>query len=58
MSHKLNLPVVGEGVDTKGKKQFLLDNGCDIFQGFLYAPALSVLDFESFVLNHYGRKTG
>lgn len=49
MSHKLKLPVIAEGVDTDIKKNFLLENGCDVFQGFLFAKALPVLEFEEYV---------
>jgi diguanylate cyclase (GGDEF)-like protein/PAS domain S-box-containing protein len=48
MSHSLGIPVIGEGVDSESKRDFLLENKCDVFQGFLYAPALSVCDFEAF----------
>jgi EAL domain-containing protein (putative c-di-GMP-specific phosphodiesterase class I) len=33
-------------VETEGQRRFLLDSGCDEFQGFLYAPALDGLSFE------------
>ena len=48
MSHSLGIPVIGEGVDSESKKAFLLENNCDVFQGFLFAPALNISDFEAF----------
>jgi diguanylate cyclase (GGDEF)-like protein len=46
MAGALGLKVIAEGVETEGQRQFLLDSGCDEFQGFLYAPALDGLSFE------------
>ena len=31
---------------TEPQRAFLLDAGCDQFQGFLYAPALDALSFD------------
>ncbi|MDP1534125.1 MAG: hypothetical protein Q8L92_11170, partial [Rubrivivax sp.] len=38
--------VIAEGVETEVQRQFLVDNGCHEFQGFLFAPALDSLSFE------------
>ena len=46
MARALNMGVVAEGVETEVQRQFLLDEGCDMFQGFLFAPALDNLSFE------------
>jgi len=46
MAGALGMKVVAEGVETEGQRRFLLDSGCDEFQGFLYAPALDGLSFE------------
>ncbi|MBC7993463.1 MAG: EAL domain-containing protein [Rhizobacter sp.] len=47
LGHAMNLRVIAEGVETEPQRQFLLDAGCDEFQGFLYAPALDSQSFES-----------
>jgi len=47
LGRALNLRVIAEGVETEPQRQFLLDAGCDEFQGFLYAPALDTPGFES-----------
>jgi len=46
LAKALDMKVIAEGVETEGQRAFLLDIGCDEFQGFLYAPALDALSFE------------
>ncbi len=46
MARALGKTVIAEGVETAAQRQFLLDAGCDEYQGFLFAPALDVLSFE------------
>jgi len=46
MARALGMSVIAEGVETEAQRQFLLDEGCDQFQGFLYAPALDSRSFE------------
>ena len=46
MARALGMSVIAEGVETEAQRQFLLREGCDQFQGFLYAPALDSLSFE------------
>jgi diguanylate cyclase (GGDEF)-like protein len=46
MARALNLEVVAEGVETEPQRQFLLEAGCNSFQGFLFAPALDAASFE------------
>ena len=45
-----NLTVVAEGVETEEQKNFLIDHGCKIFQGFLYSKPISKDEFETFYL--------
>ena len=46
MARALNLDVVAEGVETEPQRRFLMDAGCQMFQGFLFAPALDAASFE------------
>jgi EAL domain-containing protein (putative c-di-GMP-specific phosphodiesterase class I) len=46
LAKALDMKVIAEGVETEPQRAFLLDIGCDEFQGFLYAPALDALSFE------------
>ncbi len=36
LAKSLDLQAVAEGVETEGQRQFLLDNGCSVFQGYLF----------------------
>jgi diguanylate cyclase len=47
LARSLKLRVVAEGVETPAQRQFLLDNGCDEFQGWLLSRPLSAQAFES-----------
>jgi diguanylate cyclase (GGDEF)-like protein/PAS domain S-box-containing protein len=47
MGRALRLEIIAEGVETEAQRQFLQDAGCDLFQGFLYAPALDAAAFEA-----------
>lgn len=40
----LDLAVVAEGIETEQQRQFLLSLGCEIGQGFLFAPALKEVE--------------
>ncbi len=46
MSKALGLKVIAEGVESEPQRAFLLEAGCDQFQGYLYAPALDALSFD------------
>ena len=46
----LDLKVVAEGVENEGQRKFLLDQGCELFQGYLYSPALPVSAFNAYLL--------
>jgi diguanylate cyclase (GGDEF)-like protein len=54
LARALKLRVIAEGVETEPQRQFLLDAGCDEFQGFLYAPALDVAKLEARVMGPGG----
>ncbi len=47
MGRALRLQIVAEGVETDAQRAFLERAGCDLYQGFLYAPALDVAAFEA-----------
>ena len=47
MGRALHLEIIAEGVETDAQREFLQRTGCDMYQGFLYAPALDVAAFEA-----------
>ena len=49
LGRNLDLLVIAEGVETAGQRDFLEREGCGVYQGFLFSPALSAADFERFV---------
>jgi diguanylate cyclase (GGDEF)-like protein len=46
----LKLKVVAEGVETNTQLYFLLRNGCDEMQGFLFSPPVTAERFEELVM--------
>jgi EAL domain-containing protein (putative c-di-GMP-specific phosphodiesterase class I) len=48
----LQLTVVAEGVETEGQRKLLAELGCDVVQGFLYAPAMSPQAFGRWLLDY------
>ena len=41
MSHALGKKVIAEGVETQEQSQFLIENGCDIVQGYWFSKPVS-----------------
>lgn len=42
MAHNLDLKVIAEGVEDEAQRQFLMDNGCDHFQGYLFGRPMPI----------------
>lgn len=49
MAHQLGISVIAEGVETAAQRDLLLDAGCDYAQGFLFAQAMPVGQFEDWL---------
>jgi diguanylate cyclase (GGDEF)-like protein/PAS domain S-box-containing protein len=47
LAHNLKLNVVAEGVETEEQLAFLIEQGCDEVQGYLFSPPISAEKFAS-----------
>ena len=47
LGRALGMHVIAEGVETEAQRRFLLNCGCDEYQGWLFAPALPLDEFEA-----------
>ena len=46
MARSLNLEVIAEGVEQAEQLEFLLQQGCHHYQGYLFSKALSLAEFH------------
>ncbi|MEN9236140.1 MAG: EAL domain-containing protein, partial [Gloeomargarita sp. GMQP_bins_25] len=49
LGETLHLDVLAEGVEQEGQRDFLVAQGCRIYQGYLFAPPLPVEELETWV---------
>ena len=49
LAQTLGLDVIAEGVETEGQRNFLAENGCHWYQGYLFSRPLPLGAFEEFV---------
>ncbi len=49
MSKEMEFDVIAEGVESQDQVEYLLSEGCSVFQGFYFAKALPVNEFDVFV---------
>jgi diguanylate cyclase (GGDEF)-like protein len=52
LGHVLNIKVIAEGVESPEQLKFLIAQGCDEMQGFLFSRPLPVDEFPSFAANY------
>jgi diguanylate cyclase (GGDEF)-like protein/PAS domain S-box-containing protein len=49
LAQSLRLDVIAEGVETEEQHAFLVQQGCQVFQGYLYAKPLQIAELEAFI---------
>lgn len=47
MGKNLKLKVIAEGVETEQQKSFLMEYGCDAYQGYLFGKPVPLKEFEA-----------
>jgi diguanylate cyclase (GGDEF)-like protein/PAS domain S-box-containing protein len=47
MANSLDINVIAEGVETEEQRQYLLDNGCTHYQGYLFSKPVPIDKFEA-----------
>ncbi|KFZ32111.1 hypothetical protein IDSA_05430 [Pseudidiomarina salinarum] len=52
MAKALNLRVIAEGVETSSQANFLIKEGCQELQGYLYARPMNIDQLVGFMKNH------
>ena len=52
IGHSLNIKVIAEGVETQEQFEFLVEQGCNEAQGYLFSPPLDAEVFADFVARH------
>jgi EAL domain-containing protein (putative c-di-GMP-specific phosphodiesterase class I) len=50
LGDSLHFAVIAEGVETLGQQQFLMQNGCHLFLGYLFSRPEPAEAFEAYVL--------
>ncbi|MFT5659926.1 MAG: diguanylate cyclase (GGDEF)-like protein [Sulfurimonas sp.] len=50
LAKSLNLKVIAEGVETKEQKDFLVANGCENIQGYIYAKPMPANEMEKMLI--------
>jgi EAL domain-containing protein (putative c-di-GMP-specific phosphodiesterase class I) len=53
LGKSMDLCVIAEGVETEAQRQFLVENGCATFQGYLFSKPIPAADFEGFALRAF-----
>lgn len=55
LANQLGLKTVAEGVENREQKDWLIENGCDVIQGFYYSKPLTREEFEKKYLHRHSK---
>jgi diguanylate cyclase (GGDEF)-like protein len=47
MAHSFEIQVIAEGVETVEQREYLLENGCMYYQGYLFSKPVPIEEFEA-----------
>jgi EAL domain-containing protein (putative c-di-GMP-specific phosphodiesterase class I) len=47
MAHSFEIQVIAEGVETVEQREYLLENGCVYYQGYLFSKPVPIEEFEA-----------
>lgn len=47
----MELTIIAEGVETEAQLAYLIENGCDVIQGYLYSKPLPEKELEKWICN-------
>lgn len=50
MANNLSMEVIAEGVETEAQRDFLVQHGCTLFQGYFFSEPVSLAEFEALLL--------
>lgn len=53
MGKNLNLSVVAEGIETPEQLDYLITNGCDLGQGYLFSKPKPAVEYEKYLQTNY-----
>jgi EAL domain-containing protein (putative c-di-GMP-specific phosphodiesterase class I) len=57
LGHELGMEIVAEGVETPAQRDFLIESGCKLMQGYLVSKALPVEAFHGFRASSGGSRS-
>lgn len=58
MSQSLGLQVIAEGVETQDQRDFLFENGCTVYQGYLYGKPMPIEEWEHHTARPFWQEGG
>jgi diguanylate cyclase (GGDEF)-like protein/PAS domain S-box-containing protein len=53
MANHLGISIIAEGVENEQQKQFLIENGCKLFQGYYFSKPMSAKEFAEYLQKNY-----